>query len=244
MNIIKTLLVVAILLITTGCGTKTPYKEKEPISGAALLYVYVVDNISPDESMTDASFKLRINNLNVADRVRAGEHKVFDMKPATVLVSAVRNNVMIHNVKLKMEAGHIYYLEIYVGTADEDFTFTQMSPEEGKKGVAKTALANSFEKDMAAYVSDFAGSTAENHDGTVAVPAMSEAEIDAIIEKKLNAKMATMPKPAPTPAPAQAKPSISRVEQMDQLDRAFGMKEKGILTDAEYQKMKAEILGK
>jgi len=36
----------------------------------------------------------------------------------------------------------------------------------------------------------------------------------------------------------------TKVDQMDALERAHGMKEKGILTDAKFKEMKSEILVK
>jgi hypothetical protein len=235
------------MILISGCGTKTPFKQKDPLDGAAVVYVYATDNVYSDEGWQNSRFKLRINGKNVRGELNEGEFQVFDMKPATVLITAVRQNAFMLHVKLKLEAGKIYFLRLDGGAGDSDFTFEDVTNTIGSKEIVNSKKAGSLQIDFNNYVPDFADSTVtDKKDGVTAVPAMSEAEIDAIIEKKLNAKMATMPKPAPTPAPLQpkAKPSISRVEQMDQLDRAFGMKEKGILTDAEYQKMKAEILGK
>ena len=239
MNTIKALLILAVMLLVSGCGTKVPFKAKEALDGAAVVYIYANDTISDDDSVQDDKFQLRINNQNVAGRLNGGEYRVFDMKPATVLVSAVRTNIEEHYVKLSLIAGKVYYLKIQTGAYGEEFTFEEVSASEGQKEIVNTTLAGVTGIDTTAYIPDFAGSTAKK-EGVVAVPAMSEAEIDAMIEKKLKAR---------TVAPAVSstippKPRVSKIEQMDELERAYNMKEKGILTQEEFNQMKAEILAK
>ena len=238
MNKIKALLITILMLFVSGCGTKVPFKAQEPLDGAAVVYVYANDTVSDDESMQDDKFQLRINNQNVAGRLNGGEYRVFDMKPATILMSAVRTNIEEHYVKLNLEAGKVYYLQIQTGSYGEEFTFGEVSVSEGQKDIANTTLAGATGIDVTSYVPDFAGSTAGKEDGTVAVPAMTEAEIDAMIEKKLGQRAATVP------APAVATPVAPKLSTMDEIDRAYQMKEKGIITQDEFNKIKAEILAK
>ena len=278
MNLIKILLIAMAILLLSGCGNKTPFVEKQPIQDAALIYVFVEDTISADDTMQNAIFRLRINNQNVKGRVFPGEYKVFDMKPATVLFSAVRTNVEQKNIKLKLEADKIYYVEIRTTEEDDSFTIKEISKTEAAEDLKNSKLAGSFEFDASHYIPEFAGSTAK--DGKpLEVPAMTEAEIDALINKKLDArikaanavpvnKTETSKVVAPVVAPItstaptvlapktevvkdsviqEAKPvvpKISRIEQMDQLERAHSMMKKGILTQEEFNKMKTEILAK
>ena len=231
MNIFKALLIVAIMLLVTGCGTKVPFKAQEPKDGAALLYVYVVDSISDDDSMQDSKFKLRINNKNVAGVIEAGEYKIFDMKPDTILVTAVRKQIEEMHLKLTMQAGKTYFLKIKSSSYGEAYEFEEVSASEGQSGIALTALAGKTGIDITAYVPDYAGSTAGEQDGVIAVPSMTEAEIDAMIEKKLGERVI-----APTVV------TTPKVSKMDQIEKAYQMREKGILTDEEFSKVKADIL--
>jgi hypothetical protein len=250
MKIIKILLTVVLVLLVSGCGSKKPFVEKQAIDHAALMYVYVADRISDDDQMQNSEFQLRINGQNVEGRVIGGEYKVFDMKPATILLSAVRTNVEEMHLKVKLEADKIYYIEIKESDFGDDFTFKEMSASEARKDLANSVLADSFEIDATKYVPDFAGSTIMK-DREMAIPAMSEAEIDALIDKKLNARKATPSKVAPVktqqkvvPVVTSPKPGISRATQMDEIERAYSMKEKGMLTQDEFNKIKAEILAK
>ena len=236
MNKIKALLIVAIMLLVTGCGTKVPFKAQEPKDGASLLYVYVVDSISDDDSMQDSKFRLRINNKNVAGTIRGGEYKIFDMKPATVLMTAVRKQIEEKHLKLTMEAGKTYFLKVQAASFGEAYEFEEVSMNEGQSGIALTSLAGEVGIDLTAYVPDYAGSTAKNKDGVVAVPAMTEAEIDAMIEKKLSQRVS-----APAVPQTVTTPKLSKMEQ---IEKAYNMKEQGILTEEEFAKVKADILAK
>ena len=116
MNTINKLLILAIMLLVSGCGTKTPFKTQEPLEGAALVYFYISDIQSDlDHSMEDSKYKTRINGKNVPGTIEAGEYKVFDMKPTTVLFTTVRRNIEEAHVKLKLEAGKTYYLKTQSG---------------------------------------------------------------------------------------------------------------------------------
>ena len=66
-----------------------------------------------------------------------------------------------------------------------------------------------------------------------AVPTMSEAEIDAIIERKL-AKRGV----------SASVPQYTGKSKLDKIKEAFEMKKQGILTDDEFKTLKAEILAK
>lgn len=250
MNTLKALLVVAIMLLVSGCGTKVPFKAKEPLDGAALLYVYVVDKKSDTKNMSDSKYKLQINGKNVNGEINAGEYRVFDMKPATILVTSVRRNIERMHVKVNMQAGNIYYLKIESGNFGGLYNFNQVSSNEGKREISKSVLAGATGVDLTKYTPDFAGSTAGEDGKTMSVPAMSEAEINAIIEKKINERIANMPVQA---APVQAAPAAAsvptyvntpKVSKMDEIQRAYDMKEKGMLTEEEFSTIKAEILAK
>ena len=164
------------------------------------------------------------------------------MKPDTILVTAVRRNIEEQNLKVSMQAGNVYFLKIESGSFGALYTFEQVSSSEGQSGIAKTALSGATGIDLTAYTPDFGGSTA-GQDGKTAVPAMSEAEIDAIIEKKLKAMQKTAPavSTAVVQTIQQAAPKLSK---MDEIQRAFEMKEKGMLTHEEFTTIKAEILAK
>ena len=257
MNKIKALLIIAVVLLVSGCTTKTPFQVKEPLKDAALVYVYSTDVMSDDDSMQNGKFKLQINNKNVAGSIDAGEYKVFDMKPAVILMTALRTNVEKLHIKLNLEAGKTYYLRVEAKSGYGDaFTFDEVDSRTGKKDLEKSALAGSFEVDAAAYIPDYAGSTAGNDkDTVVAVPAMTEAEIDAIIERKIAERVSKMNIPAPVAAPVAA-PAVQvsspvptyvtspKASKMDEIQRAYDMKEKGILSQEDFNTIKAEILAK
>ena len=208
-----------------------------------MLYVYVTDHVSNDDSMQDSVYKLQINGKNVNGAIEGGEYKVFDMKPDTILVTAVRRNIEEQNLKLSMQAGNVYFLKIQSSSFGGQFTFDQVSSSEGKSDIAKTALAGASGVDLTAYTPDFGGSTAGDNENNY--PTMTEDQINAIIEKKLSAMQTTTP--VKTVQTKQAKPTFTstpKLSKMDEIQRAFEMKEKGMLTHEEFTTIKAEILAK
>lgn len=244
MNKIKALFLIAAILLFSGCGTKVPFKAQEALDGAALLYVYVEDKISDDESMQDSLYKIQINGKNVAGEIKSGEYKVFDMKPDTLLVTSIRRNIEKMHIKVSMEEGNSYFLKIESGSFGSSYSFEEVGTTEGQRGVSKTVLAGATGVDLTAYAPDFGGSTA-GEDGKTSVPAMTEAQIDAIIEKKLSAMKAAAPV-VNTPVVTTTTRSITtpKVSKMDEVQRAFDMMQNGMLTREEFNTIKAEILAK
>lgn len=240
MNIIKIFFITSILVLFSACTDKTPFKEKEPISGAAQVYVYVSNvQLGMDESMQDSKYKLQINGKNVAGTIQAGEYKVFDMKPATVLFSSVRRNIEMMHAKLHLEAGERYYLKAQSEGFGEGYTFSIIEESLALQDLKTSTLAGSSEMDMTAYVAEFGGSTAKDGTNEIA-PTMSEAEIDAIIEKKLQERGA----PKAVVTPVIATPVVSTTSKLEDIKKAYDMKENGLLTEEEFKAMKAEILAK
>ena len=242
MTLTKSLLILSLSFFIVGCTSKTPFISQEPLQDAALVYFYVANKSSSmDASMEDSKYKARINGKNVAGSIEAGEYKVFDMKPATVLFTSVRRNIEQKFLKLHLEAGQTYYLKVQSGTFGGLYSFKEVSATEARKDLKTSSLSGSFELDMAAYVPDFGGSTAGKDIDENTIPAMTEAEIDAIIEKKLKAMGATSAQ-----APV-AQPSVKQVSSSSKLvdiREAYEMKKQGLLTNEEFKIMKAEILAK
>ena len=241
MHIIKILFTLVFVLILSGCTTKTPFQVKQPVENAALVYIYVTNVQSGmDDAMEDSKYKTQINRKNVAGHIRAGEYKVFDMKPAMVLFTATRRNIEDLHIKLNLQAGQTYYLRTQSAGFGEEFSFEQVSASKASKELQTSKLAGSFEMDMAAYVPEFAGSTAGTEKANQ-IPAMSEAEIDAIIEKKLKAMGSTN---SATTATVVTAPKASTTSKLDEIKQAYEMKKDGLLTNEEFKAMKAEILAK
>ncbi|WP_455757051.1 SHOCT domain-containing protein [Sulfurimonas sp.] len=239
MSKIKIIILATVVLIFSACGNKTPFKEQEPLKNAALVYLYVAESSNADESMEDSKYKTKINGKNVAGTMIAGEYKVFDMKPATVLFTAVRRNIENEHVKLKLRAGHTYFLKTQSAGFGEAFSFKQVNAKDGKRDLKKSSLAGSFELDTTKYIADFAGSTAGVKEGKSSVSAMTEAEIDAIIERKLSQRTSSVKQTV-----TKSNSLRTTGSKLDEIKEAYEMKKSGALTDEEFKTMKAEILAK
>ncbi|MDQ7066526.1 MAG: hypothetical protein Q9M40_00145 [Sulfurimonas sp.] len=181
--------------------------------------MYVTDSQSGmDDSMEDSKYKIQINRKNVAGTIEAGEYKVFDMKPETVLFTAVRKNIEEKYVKLSLVAGQTYYLKTQSAAFGEPYSFEQVNAGVARQDLKESKLAGSFEVDMAAYVPAFGGSTVDA-DAKGKVPSMSEAEIDAIIEKKLKAMGAGTAVVAAPAAMQNSTPSSSSSSKLNDIKK-------------------------
>lgn len=240
MNISKIVLITLSIVFVLGCGTKTPFKSQEPIKDAALVYVYISDiHAETDHAMEDAKYKIQINGKNVKGWIKAGEYKLFDMKPATMLFSITRREIESLDIKLNLEAGKTYYLKTQSGEFGGTFTFEEVNSQTAFHDLKGSVLAGSFTKDLTQYVPEFVGSTADKKNIKGSVPTLTEAQIDALIEKKI-AKRTVVNADTQT-----SKPSSTRTgSKLNDIKNAYEMKKEGLLTEEEFKAMKAEILAK
>ena len=243
-KILFTFSLVVISLIFTACGSKAPFEVKEPLPEAALVYVYVVDGYSMDDEASHSEYSIRINDKRYLERIESGEYMAFNLKPNPTLMSAVKGQIIEQHIKLNLKNGDINYLRITDNVSSGEFGFEQVSADVARAEIAKTGLAGSNMEDPDNIITELIGE--ENHDDSIVggksagIPQLTEAQIDAIIEKKLADRAVA----APVQAPAQTYSSTPKVSKMDEIQRAFDMKNNGMLTQEEFSKIKAEILAK
>ena len=244
MLLVFTLVVISLLF--AGCGSKSPFEAKKPLPKAALVYVYVVDSLSMDEQANHSEYSILINGKRYLERIESGEYMVFNLKPNITLMSAVKSQIIEQHVKLNLKAGDINYLRITDNLGAGEFKLEQVDSSTGRLEIARTGLAGSNIEDPDNIITELIGE--ENHDDSIVggksagVPQLTEAQIDAIIEKKLAGRAVSTP--APVQAPTQTYSTAPKVSKMDEIQRAFDMKNNGMLTQEEFSKIKAEILAK
>jgi len=215
MKKVTALLLMVVLLFIAGCGTRVPFKKQEPLKNAALVYVYV----APDgEFESDPQYKLRINNRRVDGNVRKGEYMILNLKPSkNMSISATRGQIQEKDLKLDIQVGQTYYLKVQGGLDGGDFNFSNVGNRVGSKEIEKMGLAGSIaEDDENSFISELISSSSQKKPSQEVQPAK-------IIEKTIIQKPVSKP---------------------DELQKAYDLKQKGILNDAEFNKLKAEILAK
>jgi len=223
--------ILAISLLFSACGTKVPFKVSKPLDNSAIVYVYVVDGVSSGEDSGHSEYNILINGKRYLERIESGEYMLFNLKANPTLISAVKSQIIEEDIKLNLKAGDINYLRITDNTDSGEFGFEQISPSQARKEIAKTGLAGSSLENPKNIITELVGM---NDDETKeSKPTMSEAQIDAIIEKKLSSKGIS------TNAPASTSSS-----KLDKIKEAYEMKKQGILSDDEFKALKADILAK
>ena len=206
---------VAVVAIFSGCGSKSPYKEQKPIDDAALVYVYVAPQSSVSENNKDHAYKIKVNGKNVDGYVKTDEYVALDLKPGHIEVSATRADVETQSLKLDLKAGDIHYLKVKsYSDAFAKFDLIKEQTAVAKKEIVKTVDA-----------------TSKN---------IIEKEIEGVsvfAQKKESAKESA-PQVA---APAVVQTSASKT---DELEKAYKLKEKGVITDEEFKTLKSQIISK
>ena len=221
MVIMKKILVLSSLLavvaLFSGCSSKSPYKEQKPLNDAALVYVYVAPQSGVSESNKDHAYKIKVNQKSVEGYVKTDEYMALDLKPGKVEISATRADVETQSLKLDLKAGDIHYLKVKsFSDAFAKFDLIKEQSIVAKKEIAKTVDA-----------------TSKN-----------------IIEKEIESVTVFADKKAPvvesaaqTPAPAQL-PVQAPASKTDELEKAYKLKEKGIISEEEFKTLKSQIITK
>ena len=230
-NILRTVSLLVISLVFIGCGSKIPFKVQEPLDNAALVYVYVTQNLGTEESQGGSDYSIRINNKRYLERIRGGEFISFNLKPQPMTISVTRAQIEEKVLDMDFKSGQIYYLKVTDNLDGGKFDFELMDNAQASKEIAKTGLAGSSVESPENIITEF-------------VTGSSSAKEEDMMVKQQPAPVQAAPQPVVYAAPApKAQPSAPSAK-MEDVQKAFKLKEQGILSDAEFQKLKTEILSK
>jgi hypothetical protein len=226
-NIVKVVSLLVISLVFMACGNRVPFKVQEPLDNAALVYIYVTTNLGTEEGDSHTDYSIRINNKPYLQRVVAGEHIALNVKPQPMTISATKRQIEEKVLNLDLKAGHIYYLKISDNLDGGRFDFEMVNNDQGLKEIKSTGVA---------------GTSVESPENIITeLITGSPATEENVMVTKQTAPAATAPVYA---APAQpvmkAKPST----KIEDIQNAYKLKEQGILSNEEFQKLKSEILSK
>lgn len=220
MNLAKTLLLTATLLLFSACGNKTAFKLQEPLDSAALVYVYAKVKLDSSDSSNRGEYSLRINNKPVMQRIRDGEHMVLNLKPQPMTLSATRNQIEELVLELDLKEGKTYYLKIVDSQDGSAFNFVKVESSEAKGEIASTGLAGSHEESPENIITEF------------------------VNPKESESMQVVAPVPVATQAPVVQQAPVAPMSKTDEIMKAYELKEKGIIDDQEFKTLKTNILNK
>ncbi len=211
---LKILLLSLILLLLTACGNKVPFAKQDPLLDSALVYVYLPVNVSSDDATFTSDYNIRFNGRNVMERISSNEYMAFNVKPEKVEVSAVRKQIEKKSITLDLKVGQIYYLKIIDNIAGNNFDFVRMNKRDAYPELMKTGLA---------------GTSVESDDYIINVFTDEPKKDESVIV---------------APASSQVTPTANTSSKIDEIQKAHDMKEKGMLSEDEFNTLKAEILAR
>jgi len=249
----KLLIIMSVIvgLIFSACSNKAPFKESSTVSNGALVYVYAKEDSNVDDVHYITSYDVVINGYVTDKSLYAGEYIKLDVKPGVISISTARKDLEVQTVKLNVQAGNIYYLRLQSHSSSfGKFDFSQVDSNTGRSEISDTVSSSEFMIKGNVIDALIQPSTNSNTGSSSNTAAMSEAEINAMIEKKLAERMSKVQAPKQTSSKLNidsAIPDYTRKaggSKMDEIQRAYDMKEKGILSEDEFSKIKADILAK
>ena len=213
----KKLLMIVTLLTLSALFTacgKIPFEKQKPASEAALVYMYVTMDSGINDTDRMPNYVIGINGKNTEGSIEHGTYKYFNLKPGQVTISATRSDIEKQDIKLTLDAGKTYFLR--VKSFSDDFAKFEIT------------RVNSNE----AYP--------ELKDTTLADKfEKSENVISALISSSSDEPEVTKAKAVEASSATTQSPS-----KMDEIQKAYDMKEKGMLSEDEFNTLKAEILAK
>ncbi len=233
MKILKITILTFVLLFMTACGNKLPFKKQEPLENAALVYIYAPDTVTAGEDTQTYEYSIRINNKRYLERIEDGEYLVFNLKPLTLDLSATRAQVEEHKLTVTLESGKIYYFKIQKQD-DGTFTFERIDPSIASKEIAKTGLAGSSVESKENIITEFVNPKDDKKED-VMVKATQPVQ-----QAQPQVSTAT---PVVVPVAPQA-PKRATASKLDEIKEAYQMKKDGVISDEEFQTIKAQILAK
>ena len=144
MKILKYSLVAFVLFFLTACGTKLPFSVQKPLKDASLVYVYIPDKITNEEDgSTQSKYTIRINDKRTKKSLVDGEYMPYNLKTGTITLSATKNALIEHGVKIDLKAGKTYYVKID-SESNGDFKMMLVNEQKALKEISKTGLAGSY----------------------------------------------------------------------------------------------------
>ncbi|MDP2892840.1 MAG: SHOCT domain-containing protein [Sulfurimonas sp.] len=204
----------SVVVMFSACSSKSPYKEQKPLEEAVLVYVYVVSQSGVAENYKDHAYKIKVNGKGVDGLVKTDEYMALDLKPGNIEVSATRADIETQSIKLNLKAGDVHYLK--VKSFSDAFAKFDLIKEQSV--VAKKEIAKTVD------------ATSKN-----------------IIEKEIEGVTVFADKKAPvveTAVPVQLSAPQVPTSKTDELEKAYKLKEKGIISEEEFKTLKSQIISK
>jgi len=237
MKILKIVILMVVMFGVLACGQRVPFKKKEPLKDAALVYVYVPETVTSSEDTNTYEYSIRINNKRYMQRVTEGEYLAFDLKPVTIDISATRGQVEEHKLSVTLQSGKIYYFRI-LKQDDATFTFERIETNKALKEIAKTGLAGSVLEDKDSIISEIISPKEDKKEDVMVKQQPTQTQPQTTTAVPVAAPLNT------TTAPTQSTPKRVTASKLDEIKEAYQMKKDGVISDEEFQTLKAQILAK
>ena len=236
-------LVLVLSMLFVSCA-KISFVEKKPVSNAALVYVYSVEDPEASDIENVTKFKVFINGKSTNGFIKAYEYNTYDLKADKIILTTARDYLERQSITIDLEAGKTYYARVQsYGIGFRKFNFDLVEASVALEELRTTNLAGKYDTSKNELTELIGMGTSDNPElikntkNNSTPSSMSEEEVNAMIDEKMsnmkNFKQTT----------SNVANSVTG-SKLDDIRNAYEMKKQGVLTDEEFKAMKAEILAK
>ena len=105
-------LILLLLTITFTACSKTPFKEQKLQADSALVYIYVAEDDSINDTYRNSAYKINLNGIRANDSIGISEYMPYKLNSDNLIVTATRGDIETQKLKLQLEAGKAYFLRV------------------------------------------------------------------------------------------------------------------------------------
>ena len=147
MNKIFLQLTLLLFTVTFAACSKMPFKEQTPLLDSALVYIYVSEDESINETYINPSYEITLNSEKIKDSIKINEYISFHLKPQNLTATATRSDIESQDLELQLEAGKAYFLRVRSFSDDfGKFKFVVVDNNMALNEIKDAALATEIEK--------------------------------------------------------------------------------------------------
>ena len=197
-----------ILFIVTGCSS-VGFSELPISNKTATVYAYVEMPQNIDERVSDSCYKIAINNELLKSCMKSEEFMAFrDLKPQTITISAIRDDIDKKSIELTLNAGETYFLKIQsYSQIMGQFDFKKVKHNLALESITNMKMANPPKRE-------------------------DDGMLDFFVSKDRSEKTSN----------TVVKENVTTASKMQEIKEASEMRDKGIITQKEFDTLKTEIL--
>jgi len=147
-KLIQISILLSISLFFVSCS-KTLFQEVKPHKNLSLLYIYVEDSSSQNDTISDSCYDIYINDKTISSCVEINEYvELNNLKSGNIQIAAIRSDVEKKSINLELKNNEIYFVKVNTLSKEfNGFKILRVNKDTALKEIKKMYLANPKEEE-------------------------------------------------------------------------------------------------